>query len=1328
MAKTLSLQQKALRKKLGKSDLGPYAIPLRFYDFVYAKKGTWPGWLAVFACQAAFGVFVAILFRLAFGIPSNTLSNLLTAGLAIGCGLGGAFSFLVWTAVLVNITGLVTGLMMNLWIASPSWWRTAESQWSQNHAVPWSFFLGALLWVAIWIAAGRGVSILVEFIVMPKVRSGIGRLVDFAMRKDERMRAVEERKAMVTAAEMQGMRSVGEEEGKHSFFINDPRRAVSSIDTLVLSDEDEQEDDEKLSDSYFDKHLLGGIVVPPTASVETSEIEVPQSAVVQDERSSDKGVDMGGSVPVIDKSQDVGAPRSAVTNGIKDKRQNRINVRSLEAHLMIFEQQQREGKEDEYIQNSKDFLMALNDDGYEVLKTMDGGDSLIALADRVKREESMRTGSVSAIDSFMRGESDFVEGVIPSGSPVVATEPEAVPDVMSSVPVVADPTESDAMDASLGIGDSMAAALSMGLGSFGAKATSVVQDTHSKVEASSMPPADVILAEDSAVEVKADDGAVEDEVAETQEVDQEPAAERGADVDPIEEPHGESVDEPLRTPSFGGFDIDLQEPEPAIAEVSSETDGPTDAIVKTMGVVPMDASLLPSEDEIPSQDGVDGETPRDSFASQITMTDDSLADGQVTDTRKPPMIFKKPVIINFFFDVTTQLPIADRAKAIRELEMTENVKATDIVESPSLEKYLSEAQVQEVRHKFKDILAVMNEDKASVASKNISRLLEKAELFLEERHTVNRIAFNVLEGDFNKVRDDFSKVESNFREDLVSDLKRLADLVGQIKNIVVADEAATKMKAAEEANIPLRMKAIPLDNENDVARRGKGAFSKLLTSAREGGLDDLIIAKDPIDSLTPLVLSPPAGIDSPTVLELDVTAVHEDVVTASEIAPASHLRAPGESPRHGDHDYVSPQPLGSLEYRLDMAMHQAAIDVIKEDKEEEERKASEARANEERLRLENEQAAQATRDAEAARIKEIEATQARTLEASLEAERLAKENLAEEERKKSRNELEKTVLASALRRQRKGGTIPSRFNDSIIAARFLNFLDRWEDQRALSVSAMLGSEGREGMRGIALYVAEERIGKNAEEVLELIVSQLDIPSLDNVEGIIAAAEGEEEREFLSNLVSKRQAGIVASQSIHALEEEQRKKERLLLNLDSNEDLQRQLNETKDIAKSLEDERDRLKEEISNAAKESSSAALSMDLVNGQLAEALAEIAALKRQMTGQDEFLEFLQTIGQTTKVPGTFLIMTPKLSAYVCQLSLAQAPNGTVEIDGNTVVLGSLLNDVVTSLSNLSHKEVLLVVTDEKLAQYVSDYMPNNMFPMSRDVAMLKKMIGMEE
>jgi colicin import membrane protein len=1070
-----SLQKRAMRKAVERVDIGVFGAPLRLLTWMRKKKASWSGWAVVTAAQSAVGVLLALLVGLAIGVPLNAFSIAVLVGFALGSAIGGPLSFLVWTALLLPITGLLAGLIGDAWVASPSWWRDQAAGWGRGDAIAGWLMIGVPAWMLFWVAASRGVSKVAEMMFEKfALRLGFGAASKFSG-EDKRVYDEAFQQSDVSQAETATLlESSGD--GTHSVITGEPSKMggvmpttmremggdpdVSSV-PLPSTNSDGGIDYDSFLDTGSDDPDVMKAVGRKATGLESLSDDASPSGPTDAEADVPTGVMIEMEPPNLpDVPRDTSPPLQRVEAPKIDPRQNRALFRRMSQLNLAFQTARREDRDAEFIEKHQDELARISDEQRMILDSMNDTAPLVALIHQIQRHrtEDFLVGRAPAdvapgtgsLDAIPPGDDD-----VPFDVPVVAVQDVATPQAVSVVSPSDDadgetveegasshiPTDASDDDMSVEIPEplpaqgrhrdiaAMAASFSQILSP---RRTTEEADVDSSGDLAGLdyePRPGTTVAEDAAL--PAEDAAL-------------PAAEAESTSDTVDAAADPSVTQ-ASEPATGMVDV---EPPAAVADPVQE--GRTDTIGEVVQTPVVDIAKrsdgASEEQDVPAPPAFEFEF---DLVPDVKPAEATVAETEDTNAKPDAASGPEEEMSNRVFNrsVCRQVlglvvgPLEPRAKADDVVDFERNnadVSVSEVLNSRSFDEHVGQQDAASARHAWREVKQVLSESSNDRLVSEFTRVNARGQVLVEEPHTLNRAAYHALKTESSRLQ---RLVTSSGDDDA---LRSTADLID--RNMAILDTLEATLKTREDAaerqasSGPagvVRQKVAP--GRDAVASRGRSIVGSVLGGARNVGTG---IMRD---------APPRPAAEAPAPASEQVVDVVPKLVEETVTPPVAEA-AVAKAPRPGEEGFVSSHPVDSIDYQVEMDMHAAGVASRQRvegaardraDEEERERKEAEDRrvreADEQAQR--DRQARQDEEDRERARSEEETRRQreadeqdaARRRQEADEVARIEREG-AEAERRRKEAEAETAELAlarerAASERSRQDDAVMKQFRD-----------------------------------------------------------------------------------------------------------------------------------------------------------------------------------------------------------------------------------------------------------------------------------------------------------
>lgn len=1016
-----NLQDRTMRKTVERVDIGVFGVPMKTLSWVRKKKSSWGGLIAMSVGQAAIGVAIALIAGLILGVPANAFSISILVGFALGSAIGGPFSFVIWSTILVLLTGLIAGLTVGTWVSSPNWWRLAADGWSNGETIPKWFMIAVPCWMLFWIAASRGVSKLAEFsIERTALRVGFRKANEY---KGEEKRVFEDafEQADVSEAETQSLlESSGD--GTMSVITGEPSKVggyhqpsmremggdpdVSNIplpDIAAASDDIDYDSFINLTNS--DPDIMKAVGKKPTG---LESLEQPTDAVENEDSNAEAPVGVVIEMEPLnlpDVPRDTSAPMQRMEAPKLDPRQNRALIRRMSQMNLAFMTAQREDSDAEFIEKHHAELASMSDEQKQILNTMDGSGPLLAVIQAVQQKiaEDFLVGRADAPVAPGTGTVDAVEEPEPiamDAQNVAEAEASEDDDVPFDVPMVAaapEAAEVVKLDAAM--------------------ASSQEADEEARSDASPLAPADDAIQSEASDASSTEDApapAVRDmrsiAAAFSQTLSTRMTRRSAPKIIEATEEHEDDASASKAVPSSdsaaapeepeSSTDMSLKEKFPFDMALDEAVELTPEGIQRDVTVDVGVETSEPQGDAEPRveepSDGVEADLQSEEEAAVKTTEDEdeTAVASQDEGVLEPEEemnneTFNRSICRQVLALVSSPLAAGAKADDVQEFEKEHpGISVAAVLNSRSFDEQVGNQIAAAARHSWTDIKRILSQSGIDRLKSDLERVNHRGEMMIEEPHTLSVAAYHAFETESSHLR----RVATAPGEgDAVS---LTADLVQ--RNVKILDDLAAILKSRNDAaakrspSLPgglVRQRVAP-GRDDEVASRGRSLIAGVLGTARTAGVG--VMRDGPAKDIQ----APEAVPASEQIIEQDasvaVPAPVEEENVMTDVADASAVALVKTSPSLGEEGFVSSFAPDSPEYAKEMRMHAAALEF------EAELKARAEKEEQDRL--------QAIADEEAENERKREKEESDRLAAEkLQQDRLRQEKEDEDERQRLAN-------------------------------------------------------------------------------------------------------------------------------------------------------------------------------------------------------------------------------------------------------------------------------------------------------------------------------------
>lgn len=1033
-----SLQTRAMRKAVERVDIGVFGTPLRLLAWMRKKKAGWLGWAAVTAAQSIVGVGLAMIIGLILGVPLNAFSIAVLVGFALGSAIGGPLSFLVWTALLLPITGILAGLIADAWVASPSWWRDQASSWERGEAIAQWLMIGVPAWMLFWVAASRGVSKVAE-IMFEKFALRMGfRAASRFSGEDKRVYDEAFQQSDVSQAETATLlESSGD--GTHSVITGEPSKMggraptsvqemggdpdVSAVPLPSTNSDGGIDYDSFLDTGNDDPDVMKAVGRKPTGLESLSddpavhitsdpEPDAPTGVVIEMEPLNLPDVPRDTSPPL----QRVEAPKI-------DPRQNRALFRRMSQLNLAFQTARREDRDDEFIEKHQDELARISDEQRMILDSMNETAPLVALIHSIQRRRTEDfligrapadvvpgTGSLDASPP----EDDDLPFDIGTPSAIVATPsqvvtetppaPAATDDVVTDAPVVTivpeDVIESAPMpsqDTQVVIPEEVQAPDDVpalprrrDIAAMAASFSQILSPRRVAEDTTSASDDVEVMAGDETADASTDSSDVPADPALT-------AAHTNLETLPAENP-----EEVTESPELPEVPADSAIADDAVASetpselVGTETGTATGAgigiddasvDIERTATAPASVSTAPAQVAAPGADFdfdfdlTPKATPADASSSADHDTNIKSDASSEPEEEMNSRVFNRSVCRQVLGLVVGPLDPRSKADDVVEFERNNSdVSVSEVLNSRSFDEQVGPQDAASARHAWRDVRQVMSESSNDRLVAEFKRVNARGRSLVEEPHMLTRAAYLALKTESSRLQ----RTATSSGDDEA--LRSTADLIDN--NMAILDTLEATLKTREDAashqseTVPggvVRQRIVP-GRDDAAATRGRSIVGSVLGGARTAGTG---VMRD--TPARPVQENPlPASEQI-----IDVASSHVD--DAAPLPVVAETIAAPKALRPGEDGFVSSHPVDSMDYQVEMDMHAAGV-------------ASRQRVEGAARDRADEEERERTRAADALDTERREAEELRVREANEKDERERQEIKAEADRARDRSE------------------------------------------------------------------------------------------------------------------------------------------------------------------------------------------------------------------------------------------------------------------------------------------------------------------------------------
>lgn len=964
-----SLQARTMRKTVERVDIGAFGIPMRVVGWIKKTKSSWGGWAAMTAAQAAVGVLIAVIAGLILGVPINPFSIIIIVGFALGSAIGGPFSFAIWTAILIGISGLGAGFIADAWVASPSWWRTLAAGWEQNSAVPGWFKVAVPAWMLLWIAAARGMAKVSEMILEKlALRMGFKAAQRFSG-EDKRVYDEAFEQSDVSEAETASLlESSGD--GTHSVITGEPSKLAGIQRTQVREmggDPDVSSvplpatDDGIDYDSFLDAGSSDPDVMKAVGKKPTGLEPLHQPGDDAQTAVSDAATGVVIEMEPLDLPavpRDTAPPLQRVEPPKLDPRQNRALFRRMTQLNLAFQNARREDRDAEFIDKHQEELAVISDEQRMILESMADTGPLLALIHTIQRKRT---------EDFLVGRADapVAPGVGTIEGPAAIEDDDDVPfAVGAAIPVItqeatqqpvtpeAEPVPVDAVDEPIPatpVVDQPEVDVVLEKRPAGRRNIAAMAASFSDIlSPKRQRDADAAAASDDA---RSDDVDVDaptsdlDASSDTEETSDTPSSSNVDDRDVAAAAHPAPVEVSAEIEPVHGVS-DASAPAPAELletkldrgsaefpfefDVELQADASEADVAQMPTASPDDAVAQPETSE-----GTDVESPSadaNQPSGEVARTDDGV--NQDVAEREPEeemsnRVFSRSVCRQVLGLVVGPLDPESKADDIRQFESSNaGVTVTEVLNSRSFDEQVGSTEAAAARHAWKDVKHVLSQSSLERLLADLERVNQRGQAMVEEPHTLSVAAYHAFESESSRLR----RVATAPGDDDALELS--GDLVG--KNVAILDTLAAILKARSEAAAAhaaiapsgvVRQRVAP-DRDDVAASRGRGLIGSVLGGARTSGVGVMrdAPAKAPAPATEIATVAEAIVLEAPEapVVETNLNEEHVMSDAATETSTMEPAVVASEL-RPGDEGFISMHPIDSIQYQVDMDMHAAGV-------------------------------------------------------------------------------------------------------------------------------------------------------------------------------------------------------------------------------------------------------------------------------------------------------------------------------------------------------------------------------------------------------------------
>lgn len=1361
-----SLQARTMRKTVERVDIGAFGMPMRVIGWVKKTKSSWGGWIAMTAGQMAVGVMIAILAGIILGVPVNPFSIAILAGFALGSAIGGPFSFAIWSAILIGMTGLIAGFAGGAWVASPSWWRDLADGWERGENVPGWFMIAIPAWMLFWIVASRGVSKVAEF-MFEKLALRMGfRAAQRFTGEDKRVYDEAFEQSDVSEAETASLlESAGD--GTHAVITGEPSK-IAGVQPSVVREMGGDPDvspvplptasmDSIDYDSYLssgdDPDILKAVGKKPTGLEPMSEVtetdvsvETPTGVVIEMEPLD---------LPAVPR--DTSPPLQRMEPPKLDPRQNRALFRRMTQLNLAFQTARREDRDAEFIEKHQDELAVISDEQRMILESMADTGPLLALVQSIqqKRTEDFLVGRADA----PLAQGDTVTDVLSGGDDEMPFDiGDTVPVQAEDHPVATQEPESEELPES-----------------HPAAGTEHASDDEAVVPT---PRRDIAAMAATFSDILSPRRIRDDASAPSSSSD---IGEQDVSIDPVESEHEQSV-AAIATDAMESSGADAED---AVTEPTASDLTAADETVSTEIATASDEIVPTSQAQTVGQ-----EAPRTGFefefdveleernaeavavAAGEAVTDQSDVINGVEDAgaEEPEeemsnVVFSRLVCRQVLGLVLGPLDPEAKADDVSQFERSSNVSVAEVLNSRSFDEQVGPTDAAAARHAWKDVKQVLSQSSLDRLMSDLERVNLRGEAMVEEPHTLTVVAYHAFETESSRLRRVATSPSDN------DAVRMTADLVG--RNVAILDTLASILRARSEAAASrasatpggiVRQKVGPA-RDDVVASRGRTLIGSVLGGARAAGVG---VMRDTPSKEVPLVLEAPEPVVD--LEKNDVPQSIEENVMSDEAAEISSLEpvAVPHQLRPGDEGFVSSHPADSVEYQVEMEMHAvgvaarqrveaAARERAEQEKAERIRKEQEAEEDRIRAEQEAEAARRAEQEAEEARVRqEQEADEARRLAAD-EAERNRREEIARIERETAeaarRRELDEAEAAAlAVERERAAAArtkedeallkqardrqremdIPERFRTEEIVSHMLALAElrniRFMFQRSVIGAKVEGmSDVEAAMRIPAVrsqLQTEAEMVREAAGVLTRIAAVVDATDPEDA-GAIRSALNPDEVPFFEKIIGQIERGRVAMTTLERADEADAELRRRAERASETSSLEATL-------RAANEELERLRSEATASAETTREAIERAERAEREGRAAAESLEKIRKEMAGivDDDFQKVLEKDSKridNVGVDGLFSFMSPDNSSMVVVMTTPSStfPDGLIQRGSKSLTFADFIEFVVTRAREMETDHVAVFFTDPKIRAYSSNAGAITFKQVRRSVEELKTMLS---
>lgn len=1360
-----SLQTRTMRKAVERVDIGVFGAPLRLVAWMRKKKGSWGGWAAMSLAQAAAGSVIAIIAGLALGVPVNAFSMVLLACFALGSAIGGPVSFTVWTAVLLPITGLLSGFIMGAWVASPSWWRILAEGWSRGEAVPGWFMIAVPAWLLFWVAASRGVSKVAE-IMFEKfaLRMGFKAASRFSG-EDKRVYDEAFEQSDVSQAETATLlESSGD--GTHSVITGEPSKMATATPNVVLEmggdpdmspvplprSADTLDYDSFLDTGNDDPDVMKAVGRKPTGleSLESDDTTPPETAdAASPEQPAAVVIEMEPlNLPAVPR--DTSPPLQRVEAPKIDPRQNRALVRRMSQLNLAFQTARREDRDAEFIEQHQDELAKISDEQRMILDSMGDTGPLVALIHSIQRRRT----------------EDFLVGRAPSDLPEDTGSLDARP---TEVDASDDDVPFDTMPAAPVMDTSVDAAMTTDAPEGQEDAPASHADTESVSGEAEMQQAPADRRRDIASMAASFSQLLTPRRPSDESGDEETVA--------VESPHEDSDQaENVVEQSDAGTDTVREDVQP-VQQVETATDIAIadEAVIPTSDTQPVKVSLseiasrvvgrsgsAPREDAIRQPAEESAPSSKYDFEFDLVPEKDPVdnATDVAPDTAEPEEEMSNRVFSRSMCREVKALvvgPDEPRIKADDVLDYEKRnsgVSVAEVLNSRSFDEHIGPQDAAAARHAWKDVKFILSQSSNERLVQDFERVNARGQAMVEEPHTLTHAAFQLLRTESLQLQRSASMSTDDETLKATADLiDRNMGIIDNLENVLkVRDEAADGMRPGSPS-LMVRQKVRP-GQDDAVASRGRRIVGAVLGTARTAGAGVMreVPATQAAHDAKPALDAGAAEADAIQVAPDTVPPVVDAVNTL----------------RPGDEGFVSSHPVDSLDYQVEMDMHAAGVasrqrveTAARERAEQEERERVEAleaaeaakRAEDDRAREEREaQAARERQEAEDEARRRREADEADAARRRQEAEEVARieREAAEEDRRRKKAEADAAELAlererSATERSRQEDAVMKQFRDR---QRDMDVPERFRTQDVMAHVLALSE-----LKNVRMVFQRGGIGANIEGIPEYevamsnpstrtllqveaetvrettgvllhIAALLDVQDPNDIEAIRGLLQEDEVR-FFQRIVGQMQRGQAASNMLDRVAEAERVIRERAGKAEGVAQLESELSQTRSEMERVRAENEASAEALLAAERRAAAAERAR-------VEAEQVLESTRREMAGivDDDFQKAIEANGRrvdTGRIEGFFSFLSPDESSMVMVMTTPASafPDGLVQLGQKAIPFADFLDRIVSKTKEVFTDNVAVVFTDPQIRAYASGAEGMTIKHIRRSVSELKETLN---